>query len=411
MSQTFFSPHLFRKDVRFLPGHEPRKPKVILSRQAYSMIWLYVHLARQEVGWLGTASETADGDFRIEKVMLIDQEVTGVETQLSIDGLTEFGMELIDKGDAGIEEWNKLRFWGHSHVHMGTSPSHTDESTMLTFQHPTFGHPWFIRGIFNKRGRAEFTLFMYDQGLKFEDVEWQVEGLSEKEQTEQIALEDTTDKSESAAEAALDSAAEKQEVRSKHPLSPDLTHEIIAAAKTEFAQKVRERQYFYRPFGQFGALLGSPDQQRSPGEDTPTSTTSVFGGIGVLLVPGKIDNQQTVVESVAKGGPAEKAGIKPGDVLLIIDGRELRIFPGAPDKLKGEVGTTVSVTVDRRGEIFEFTVTREEIGNVTPVVGDDAVNDCAPKQPSAKARPTLWDRIFFNESSQRTDNRSDNRKE
>lgn len=204
---TPFYPHSFTPRIRYLPGSEPEVPKVILTREAYARMFLYVQIARQEVGWLGTVKQLPNGDFRIEKVMLLKQEVTGVETELSNDGLGELAMELLSRGDEGVEDWNNMRFWGHSHVHMHTSPSGTDEHTMLKFQNA--GHPWFIRGIFNKDGRAEFTIFLYEQGLKIEDARWEVE---EAPIVEAVALNEDPARQAKADETATQEAEPVQEI-------------------------------------------------------------------------------------------------------------------------------------------------------------------------------------------------------
>ena len=71
-----------------------------------------------------------------------------------------------------------------------------------------------------------------------------------------------------------------------------------------------------------------------------------FSGIGVSiqLVQGNV----TVV-SVFQGSPAEKAGMKPGDVIVEVDGVDLRnkTLQEASSLLRGEAGTTVKVTVVR----------------------------------------------------------------
>lgn len=183
-----FTPHGFLTETRFLPGRGMAKmPKIFISREAYTLMALYVELGDQEVGWLGTAIRQEDGDFRIEKVFLFKQQVSGTETEISTEGLQELSMELIGRGDEGIKDWNNMRFWGHSHVRMGTFASGTDENTMIRnrfgggalrdrlFCFQDSDYPWAIRGIFNKLGRAQFSLFLYEEGLRLDDVPWEVD--------------------------------------------------------------------------------------------------------------------------------------------------------------------------------------------------------------------------------------------
>lgn len=163
-----FKVHMFSPKVELLK----RTPKVLITPEAFKRMSLYVELGTKEVGWLGTAERTASGDFLITNTFLLDQEVTPTETELSVDGINALAMQLVEQGDAGMKALNELKFWGHSHVRMGTSPSGTDERTMERFGRE--GHPWYLRGIFNKRGRAEFTIYLFEEGLRINDAPWAV---------------------------------------------------------------------------------------------------------------------------------------------------------------------------------------------------------------------------------------------
>jgi hypothetical protein len=163
-----FQPHQFSPRANLLN----KSPRVLISPEAYKHMFLYVEIANKEVGWLGTVSKLPTGDFLIDETFLLEQEVTSTETLLSTEGQNKLVIELMEKGDAGIEQTNRLRFWGHSHVRMGTSPSGTDESTMMRFAGE--GMPWYVRGIFNKRGRAEFTVYFYEMGFRICDAPWAV---------------------------------------------------------------------------------------------------------------------------------------------------------------------------------------------------------------------------------------------
>ncbi len=148
-------------------------PKVLITPEAYMRIQLYVEIGRLEVGWLGTATQLPNGNFLIDQTFLLEQEVTGTETELSVDGQNKLVEELLSPGtDAALDRVNRLRFWGHSHVRMGTSPSGTDESTMMRFANE--GMPFYLRGIFNKLGRGEFTIYYYDRGFRICDAPWAV---------------------------------------------------------------------------------------------------------------------------------------------------------------------------------------------------------------------------------------------
>lgn len=145
---------------------------VYVMREAYSRMWHYVDIADKEVGWLGTVEKTPSGDFLITEVFLIKQEVSPVNTDLSEEGIAELAQELFDTRTDGFELVNAIRFWGHSHVRMDTSPSGQDNLQMKQFREN--GCDWFVRGILNKLGRMEFTVFLFDAGVHITDVPWAI---------------------------------------------------------------------------------------------------------------------------------------------------------------------------------------------------------------------------------------------
>jgi carboxyl-terminal processing protease len=96
--------------------------------------------------------------------------------------------------------------------------------------------------------------------------------------------------------------------------------------------------------------------------DMKEMTDSRFGGLGIHVTE---RNGDLIVVSPMEDSPAFKAGIMPGDQLIKIDGRstEKMDLNEASEKLRGTVGTRVSLTILRPGtkEIKEFDLTREQI--------------------------------------------------
>lgn len=91
------------------------------------------------------------------------------------------------------------------------------------------------------------------------------------------------------------------------------------------------------------------------------STTGEFGGLGVEV--GR-ENGYIRVISPIDDSPADRAGIKAGDLIIQIDSKPLReMLPEeAAQMMRGEPGTDVTVTVAREGqEPFDVTITREVI--------------------------------------------------
>jgi carboxyl-terminal processing protease len=82
-------------------------------------------------------------------------------------------------------------------------------------------------------------------------------------------------------------------------------------------------------------------------------------GVGLTVSPA----EQGLIVTSSLQGPARQAGIRPGDVIVSIDGTKAAGlgFDVAASMIPGEAGTTVSLTVRRPGEprMIEFRVVRE----------------------------------------------------
>lgn len=89
-----------------------------------------------------------------------------------------------------------------------------------------------------------------------------------------------------------------------------------------------------------------------------------YYGVGMTIVPMTNPDRVQVV-SPFPGSPADRAGIKPGDVIVKVDGKDTTSMPSAQvaDLLKGAKGTVVTVTVNREGSAkpLSFNVMRDEI--------------------------------------------------
>ena len=180
---TGFIPHGFVPKVQIL---DPM-PRILIAAAAYDSMRYLVRLCPKEVGWLGCVTELKSNLFRIDEVFLHEQVVSDVETVIDGDTLALFAHEMFKRGDEGDRILANLRFWGHSHVFFETVPSPKDNQTMLMIQES--GGPWFIRGIFNKRGSASFSFYNFAKSYVVHDVPWQLEEREDLELMERVAAE------------------------------------------------------------------------------------------------------------------------------------------------------------------------------------------------------------------------------
>lgn len=106
------------------------------------------------------------------------------------------------------------------------------------------------------------------------------------------------------------------------------------------------------------------------------TTQGAFTGIGADL---KMENGVIVVEAPLKGSPAERAGLQPRDVLLMVNGESLQglSLSEAAAKVRGPKGTKAKLKVLRSGskEPLELELVRDRIpmDTVKSELGKDGI--------------------------------------
>ena len=110
-------------------------------------------------------------------------------------------------------------------------------------------------------------------------------------------------------------------------------------------------------------------------EDYMEDTMGNFVGIGIYMIEDTKTNQIMVLAPI-KGSPAEKAGIRPGDYIIAVNGEECTAddMTAISTKIKGEEGSTVKLQILRGEETLDFEIQRENI-IVNPVEGEVLENN------------------------------------
>jgi carboxyl-terminal processing protease len=124
------------------------------------------------------------------------------------------------------------------------------------------------------------------------------------------------------------------------------------AAAHAMVDALGDRWSYYIPADQYGDYL---DQ-----------AANSYVGIGVTIQVTEDDSGFRITK-VNEGGPADQAGLLPGDIFVAVDGTDVRGWDinETSSLVKGEENTTVDITVVREGEELTFTVTRMRVE--TPV--------------------------------------------
>ena len=99
----------------------------------------------------------------------------------------------------------------------------------------------------------------------------------------------------------------------------------------------------------------TPEEMASHAEQTE----GAYQGLG-FLVQNNAEGSIEVVR-VYDGGPADAAGVRVGDRIVAVSGVSAQSLDGAVERMKGEAGTEVELTVLRGEERIELTVLRGDV--------------------------------------------------
>ena len=145
-------------------------PKISININAMNKMKEYVRQSDLEIGWLGT-SRRVGNVFYIDDVFLFRQEVHATTTEITTEGLNEFAMDLLYE-ENGVEIWNNMKVWGHSHVTMPTTPSGQDDKQIEVFAENA--EDFFIRIIANKSGDFRIDLYDFTTGVIYEKLPYEI---------------------------------------------------------------------------------------------------------------------------------------------------------------------------------------------------------------------------------------------
>jgi len=207
----------------------------------------------------------------------------------------------------------------------------------------------FLRKIFNKKSLIVFLsavllLFIFAAGV------W-------------IGVEINKAKKSVGVEVQIDSLG----VASISPdVSPDLYSQVWLLIKTKYyKQPVDDKQLFFGSLSGMVASLGDPYSmffEPVTAEKFAQDLAGTFEGIGAEV---GIKKDQLIIVAPLPDMPAEKAGLRAGDKIFAIDGKDTfnMSVDAAVNLIRGKKGTQVKLLIGRNGwtKPQEFTITRDQI--------------------------------------------------
>ena len=132
---------------------------------------------------------------------------------------------------------------------------------------------------------------------------------------------------------------------------------ILANVYDKYVEEVDSKDLIYASIEGMMSTLDehSAFLEKKQYDDLMMETQGRYGGVGISI---DIRDDWLTVVSPIEGTPAFKLGIRAGDRIVAIEGESTKgITVGeAANKLRGPKGTTVTITIERAGELEPFDV-------------------------------------------------------
>ena len=139
---------------------------------------------------------------------------------------------------------------------------------------------------------------------------------------------------------------------------------VFERVKADYVDKVDDKTLIK---GAIDGMLASLDPHSSyldahDFKNMQSTTEGNYGGLGLTV---QMDEGAVKVVAASEDTPAWRAGIKPGDYITNLDGNLIygQSLDEAVDKMRGQPGTKIRLTIVRPGrdKPFDVTLTREII--------------------------------------------------
>ncbi|MEO0882031.1 MAG: S41 family peptidase [Pseudomonadota bacterium] len=143
----------------------------------------------------------------------------------------------------------------------------------------------------------------------------------------------------------------------------DVFSDVLSRVQTHYVVDIDEAEAIDAAINGMLTSLDPHSAYLNPDDfkDIQVDTSGEYGGLGIEVVP---EDGFVKVVAPIDDTPASRAGLKSGDLLTAIDGRQIVGLPlnDAVKEMRGAPGTDITITVLREGsDPFDVTLTREVI--------------------------------------------------
>lgn len=140
--------------------------------------------------------------------------------------------------------------------------------------------------------------------------------------------------------------------------------DVLAVVKRDYVSDIENKKIVEGAIKGMLATLDPHSGYLDPDfyQDLQVQTKGEFGGLGIEIT---IKDGLLLVVAPMEGSPAEKAGVKPGDIIVKIDGKYTKEFSlvDAVKRLRGPKGSPIQISLSRKGasDLIDVTIVRDTI--------------------------------------------------
>lgn len=140
--------------------------------------------------------------------------------------------------------------------------------------------------------------------------------------------------------------------------------DVLAVVKRDYVSELENKRVVEGAIKGMLAVLDPHSGYLDPDfyQDLQVQTKGEFGGLGIEIT---IKDGLLLVVAPMEDSPAERAGVRPGDVIVKIDGKFTKEFSlvDAVKRLRGPKGSPIQISLSRKGaaDLVDVTIVRDNI--------------------------------------------------